>query len=95
MSSLGLYQIVAGGAGYVDPGGKGAVVSSLFPLAEGAKLKIAVGQQGASRGPGMTSGGAGGSFVVAADDVMDHLKTTVVLDGDAMELMLAAGEIKF
>ncbi|XP_039264723.2 uncharacterized protein LOC120340514 [Styela clava] len=62
----GLYRITATGAGYEGPGGKGATVSGLFHLLEGAKLMIAVGQQGEYFGD-MTQGGAGGSFVVAGD----------------------------
>ena len=41
------------------------VASGLFPLKEGALLKIAVGQRGSFRGSGFIPGGGGGTFVIS------------------------------
>ncbi|XP_076814902.1 uncharacterized protein LOC143461040 [Clavelina lepadiformis] len=61
----GLYRVVAAGAGYEGSGGLGASASGLFPLKEGALLKIAVGQRGSFRGSGFIPGGGGGTFVIS------------------------------
>ena len=85
---LGLYQIVAAGAGYEGPGGSGAVVSGQFHLKEGTVLKIAVGQRGKRLGPGMVVGGGGGSFVV-----LETKETHGVIESDEAELLIVAGEL--
>jgi len=66
----------------------GAVVSGQFPLKEGTKLKIAVGQQGTSRSfesIEMANGGAGGTFVV-----IDNSKNRYVTEEN---ILLIAGEL--
>ena len=88
-ANTGLYQIVAAGAGYTGAGGAGAVVSTHFAIREGSSVEIAVGQQGISRGAAMTMGGAGGTFVIAANRA--HAEESDVIDAEGNELMLAAG----
>ena len=64
----GLYRITARGSGYgTDFGGLGASVSGIFKFKEGDRLKIIVGQAGRSDQP-LAAGGAGGSFVLNAEN---------------------------
>ena len=85
---LGLYRIVAAGAGYEGSGGLGTVVSGLFHLKEGSNLRIAVGQRGRSLGTRMSIGGCGGTFVVTEND-----EEQGVLGSHNTKVLLVAGNI--